>query len=596
MTTDIALILAVLGVTIVLFVSERLRVDVIALLIMVSLAWLRLLEPLEAFSGLASNAVISVIAVMILGHGVDRSGVMKRIIRPILRAAGTHERQLTALVSAVAGLLSAFMQNIGAAALFLPAMMRISKRTGMPVSRLLMPLGFAAILGGTCSMVGSGPLIILNDLLRQRGVRPFGIFDVTPIGLSLLAAGIAYFAVVGYRLLPAGTTANGTDGGQRRLVQTWNLPTTLHQCRIPAESPLVGRTRDEASLWSRYGLNLLALAQEGDVMFAPWRHTRFAAGQELVLLGEAKDVGRFVADNRLEEAEESGVIEDLRSEGSAGFAEAVIPMGSPVAGKSLREVALRNTFGVEPIMLLTGRRGIRDDFSDEILEPGATVIVHGLWGNVLKLEDDRSFVLATSVGGSADGRPRPSVALACFLGAILLAFSGVQLSLALLTGALAMILLGVVPIDGAYRAVDWRTVFLLAGLIPLGTAMDRTGAAALIAERMMSVLSGSHPLLVMAAISALATLFSLFLSNVAATVLLVPLVMILGAKTGIEPRALAILVAVSSANSFVLPTHQVNALLMSPGGYHNRDYLRAGGIMTVVFIIVATGVTYALFA
>jgi di/tricarboxylate transporter len=183
----------------------------------------------------------------------------------------------------------------------------------------------------------------------------------------------------------------------------------------------------------------------------------------------------------------------------------------------------------------------------------------------------------------------------CFLGAVALAVSGAPLSVGLLTGAVAMVVLRVVPIDEAYRAVDWRTVFLLAGLIPLGIAMDNTGAAAYVANQMMHVLKGGHPLLVYGAFALLSTLFSLFMSNVAATVLLVPLVMLLAQGAGMDPRGIALLVAVCASNSFVLPTHQVNALLMSPGGYRNADYLRAGGIMTVVFIAIAVVMIYGIF-
>ena len=174
--------------------------------------------------------------------------------------------------------------------------------------------------------------------------------------------------------------------------------------------------------------------------------------------------------------------------------------------------------------------------------------------------------------------------------------SGVHLALSLMTGALAMIILGVVPIDEAYRAIDWRTVFLLAGLIPLGIAMDKTGAARYVAYNMMHILEGGHPLLIMTSVAALSTVFSLFMSNVAATVLLVPLVMVIGQISGISPRSLALLVAVCASNSFMLPTHQVNALLMAPGGYRNADYMRAGGLLTLIFILISVGLIYIIFA
>jgi di/tricarboxylate transporter len=593
MTPEIVLVLIVLAMTIILFVTEAFRVDVIAIMIMITLPWLGLITPAEAFSGLASNAVVAIIAVMILSYGVGRSGVMNRITRPIIRVAGSSEKRLIGLVSAAVGLISSFMQNIGAVALFLPAVMRISKKTRIPISRLLMPLGFAGILGGTLTMVGSGPLIILNDLLRQGGQPPFGLFGVTPIGVVLLGAGIAYFLAFGKVVLPA--RKGEAVSPQQELIETWRLPATIYHCVIPQKSPLVGKTREEVQLWMQYRINLLALAEGDEILYAPWRYTRFVAGQELALLGDQSDIERFVEEYHLQRRKETSLFEDLRSGEMAGFAEVIIPPRAPVAGKTLREIALRKTYGVEPIMLLSGVLEERVDFSDQALQPGDALILHGRWENIKAMGDNRNFVLVTPIETEAAGKAKPATATLCFLGAIVLILLGVPLSLGLLSGALAMIILNIVPIDEAYKAVDWRTVFLLAGLIPLGIAMEKTGAASYVANRMILPLQGSHPLLILIAIAALATLFTLFMSNVAATVVLVPLVMIIGGMTGISPRALALLVAVCASNSFILPTHQVNALLMAPGGYHNADYFKAGGILTIFFIVIAVGLIYLLY-
>ncbi len=594
MTPEIILVLAVLVVTVILFVTEAFRVDIIAILVMVTLPWLGLITPVEAFSGLASNAVVAIIAVMILSYGVGRSGVMNRITRQIINVAGKSERRLIGLVAAAVGLISSFMQNIGAVALFLPAVMRISKKMRIPVSRLLMPLGFAGILGGTLTMVGSGPLIILNDLLRQGGQEPFGLFGVTPIGIVLLTAGIVYFLTLGKRVFPE-SKGGEIISPQQELIETWDLPSTIFHCVIPPDSPLIGKTREEAQIWARYTINLLALTEGKELLYAPWRYTRFVAGQELAVLGTQRDLERFIADFRLEVTTASPQFEALRSGEVAGFAELIIPPRAPVAGKTMRKLAIRKTYGVEPIMLLSGVREEREDFSDRILEPGDAMIIHGHWENIKAMADNRNFVLVTPIETEAAGKSRPTAASLCFLGAIALILLGVPLALGLLSGALAMIILRIVPIDEAYKAVDWRTVFLLAGLIPLGIAMEKTGAASLVATRMISPLQGSHPLLILVAIAALTTLFSLFMSNVAATVVLVPLVLIIGDVAQISPRALALLVAVCAANSFVLPTHQVNALLMAPGGYHNADYLKAGGILTIIFIVIAVGLIYLLY-
>jgi len=594
MSTEIILTFVVLGVTIFLFVSEWLRVDVVALCVMLALPWLGLVEPHEALAGLSSNAVFSIIGVMILGYGVDRSGIMAKVTRPILRVAGSRESRLTGLISGAVGFISAFMQNIGAAALFLPALLRISKRTGIPESRLLMPVGFAAIIGGTLTMVASGPLIILNDILRQGGQDPFGLFAVTPVGLVLLAVGILYFVFLGRAVLPERKSQGDEKSTQQELIDTWNLASQVTTATVTAHSVLIGKTIEEAGLWATYEMNLLLLREGGEIQHAPWRKTRFAVGQELVLLGADDQIANFTADHGLEsDPETQEWLEDALS--SSGFAELVVAPRAPLAGKSLREFAFRKTYSIEPIVLLTGAERQPADFSDKPLSVGDVLVVHGAWEQLQQLSQDPSFSVLTPIEKEETDPSKGITAALCFAGAITLAIAGFPLSVSLMSGAVMMVLLRVITIDGAYRAVDWRTVFLLAGLIPLGTAMDKSGAAAFVANGLTSMLSGSPVIVLMLAIGLLATLFSLFMSNVAATVILAPLVMIVGQEAGVDGRALAMLVAVCASNSFILPTHQVNALFMSPGGYRNADYIRAGGIMSLLFLALAVGAVWLLF-
>jgi di/tricarboxylate transporter len=582
--TEILLVLLVLVATVVLFVTEALRVDLIAVVIMLTLVWLGLITPAEAFSGFASNAVIAMAAVMVLGYGIDRTGVMLRLSNAIIRVAGSEERRIRTVVSAVVGLISAFMQNIGAAALFLPAMMRMSKTANIPSSRLLMPMGFAAILGGTLSMVGSSNLIILNDLLIQNNLAPFGLFAVTPVGAALLLTGIVLFFFLGKYLLPEAGTEAEYD---RDLAEIWQIPRSVHFLTIPAGSSIVGKTREEVRLQQDYHLHLVALDEKGDVLYAPWRFTRFVEGQELALLGTADHTARLAGAYGLLPGAGSPRLAEAVGADRAGFAELIIPPRSPVIGRSIRDVAFRKNFALEPIVLLSGPEEQRIYFSDRPLAAGDTLLVFGSWERIRAMGSMPHFALLTTVESEPVRESKARTAIFCFAGALLLTFTGIPISLSLLTGALAMILLGVISIGEAYRAIDWRTIVLIGGLISLGIAMDQTGAASFVASQIIGFMSGQHLLLILLAIGALATIFSLFMSNVAATVLLVPLVILLGEDLGLDPRGLALLVGICASNSFVLPTHQVNALLMAPGGYHNRDYLRAGGIMTVLYLVVA---------
>lgn len=593
LTKDILLTFSVLSLTIILFISEKLRVDIVAILIMLLLPWLGLISPAEAFSGFSSNAVISIIAVMIMGSGMDHTGMMNLLASRIIELAGEKEKRLVVIISSMVGLISAFMQNVGSIALFLPAVLKICSQKGMSPSRIMMPLGFSAILGGTLTMVGSGPLIILNDLLKGGGVKPFGLFSVTPVGLSLLVAGILYFVLLGKVILPSSDEKIEEDLSQQSMIRMWNLPDTLYVCRIPAGSSLVGMTREGLNLWKKYNLHLLCIISGEESIPAPWRYTSFTAGMELHLLGKEENVLRF--------AEDKGLIFSGREQNrsrfgsDSGFAELVLLPKASLKGKTIREIAFRKNLGVEPILLVTADGTILDHFPDSPLKAGDTLIINGPWKSIVEIKKGGDFVCLTPVQEESR-RKKIIPALVCFTTAIILALTGFRLSLALMTGAAGMILSGVIKIDEAYESVDWRTVFLLAGLIPLGIAMEKTGAASWVASMVMRIIGDAgHPLVILIATGILATLFSLFMSNVAATVLLVPLVLIIGKETGIDPRGLAILVAICASNSFVLPTHQVNAMLMSVGSYRNADYLKAGGFMTVIFLFLSVLLVYLLF-
>lgn len=594
METEILLMLLVLAATIVLFVTEALRIDLAAIVVMISITWLGLVTPAQAFSGFASNAVISMLSVMILGYGIDRSGVMLRMSSGIVRIAGTTEKRLISVTSLFVGSISGFMQNIGAAALFLPALMRISRKTGIHASRLLMPMGYAAILGGSLTMVGTSSLIVLNDLLRQGGYEPLGLFVVTPVGIALLLTGVAYFYLFGRYVLPEKEIAM-PEGAQAEVIETWQLPRDICYVAVPEGSKLEGCTREEVRLIATYGIHLVAIAEGEDILYAPWRRTRFTAGQQLALLGEEEAIRNFSDDYGLRIVSGDPRIVKNMSGDVAGFAEVLIPPRSRYIGKSLKDIALRKNFGVEPLTLLTGAERKRADFSGIPLQPGDIIVVHGLWDRIRALGLDRNFVLLTRVEGEPFRESKAVSAIVCFLGAIALTFTGVPISISLFSGAVAMVLLHVITIDEAYRSIDWRTIFLIGALIPLGIAMESSGTASFLADLLLDAVAAQPVVVILLAFGLLTTVFSLFMSNVAATVLLVPLMLVLARDTGISAQALVLLVGICASNSFVLPTHQVNALLMAPGGYDNRDYIRAGSIMTVLFLLVAVGLIYILY-
>jgi di/tricarboxylate transporter len=595
MEIEIATVLAILIITITLLIFEVFRIDLIAILCMLALGWTGILKPLEALSGFSSNAVIAMISVMIMGNGIAGTGIMKTLSKFLIRLAGKSRSKIIGLTSTTVGLLSSFMQNVGAAALFLPAVLNISKRERIPASELIMPVGFAAILGGTLTMIASGPLILLNDLLRNSELQPYGLFAVTPAGLILLTAGILFFLFFGKWVLPHIKSGKEKTSEQEKLIDTWHLPFTIYRYSIPENSSLIGQTPESSGLWNRYSLHIIAVSKTEQIEYAPWRNTQFKSGQEIVLLGDTKDIERFAADFQLRFHEKLKEFENLDDPTAAGFAEIIIPPHSSLIGNSIRQLAFRKNYAVEPILFFSRDKQIKGDFSDRKIKAGDTLVVHGLWENMNRLKKNRDFVVITPFETEKKDKNKAWIAVSCFTAAIALTIAGFPISISLFSGAAAMILTGVIHIEEAYKAIEWKVVFLIAGLIPLGMAMEKTGTAAFLAEKVMDVVQGGHPLMILFAIAVLSTLFSLFMSNVASTVVLAPLVINMAMIGELDPRPLVLLVAVCAANSFILPTHQVNAMYITPGGYRNLDYLKAGGGMTILFILVAMAVFYFIY-
>ncbi len=615
---EIAWVGAILLLTVYLFAFEVVEVDLAAISILVLLGLSELLAPWmgldqalidhrRLFDGFSSNAVIAIIAVMIIGAGLERTGLMTQLAGKILKLSGQVEARVIPIVSGAVGLLSSFMQNVGAAALFLPVVNSISLRTGLPLSRLLMPMGFAAILGGTLTMISSSPLILLNDLLLAANqdlgpgerMQPFGLFAVTPIGLALLAAGIAYFMFTGRYLLPGGTDQKAAVSCQRTQdywQQIYAVDYQLHEVLVGAESPLVGKTLDQAE--ADHAIRVVAVdTGDGPRIGAQSldRSLHIQAGSHLGLLVSESHSQLFAKAARVDVLPELVRFAEALAPTHSGIAELSIAPGSRLIGKSARQLRLRRSYGLSLLAIhRAGQTIIREGggVRDTRLQSGDALVVHTTWKDLARLEQDPDFVVITSDYPHPIERPHKVLpALLSFgLALSLVLFSDLKLSVALLCGALGMLLSGVLRVDEAYRAVSWKTVFLLASLIPLGVVVGTSGTAGWIAERVLLLTQGAPTWLIQGAIALLATAFSLVMSNVGATVLLVPLAINIALGVGADPALFALTVALATSNAFLIPTHQVNALIMGPAGYRVADFLRVGGPMTLLFLIVMLGI------
>lgn len=609
---EVAWVSAILLLTIYLFAFEIVEVDVAAVTIMVVLGLTGLfasymglsaplVEPKNLFNGFAGNAVMSIVAVMIIGSGLDKTGLMTKVASFILKVGGSTETRIIPIVSGTVGFISSFMQNVGAAALFLPVVSRISARTGLPMSRLLMPMGFTAILGGTVTMVGSSPLILLNDLILTSNsalpanvtpMETFSIFSVTPIGLALIATGILYFVIAGRFVLPKNKSegAEGTSAVDF-IKETYGADYDLHEIKVSEKSSLIGRTVLEIEREHKVRVIAICTGQRGEPIW-PHRETDLTAGQTLGVIAAKDAIDSLKSADKIESSTNLETFTDLLSANNGGIAEVVIPPGSKLIGKTAVEVWMRKTYGLAILALHRGGETIRegDGVRDLPLQAGDTLVGHIMWDALAHLEKDhKNFLVVTTEYPHEESRPH-KLGFAIFFFAIALSlvlFSDLRLSISLLVGAMGMVLSGVLSMDEAYEAVSWKTVFLLASLIPLGFAVESSGTAAWIADATLRIM-GDVPIWVLqAVIAVLATFFTLVMSNVGATVLLVPLAVNIAIGAGADPAVFALTVAIATSNSFLIPTHQVNALIMGPGGYRVPDFIKAGGIMTILFLVVS---------
>ncbi len=599
MTPEMILTMMVLVFVICLFVFEWVRVDVVGIMMMVLLPLIGLISPKEAFVGLSSNAVCSIIAVIIIGAGLDKTGVMNKVARPILALAGKSESKVILLIAGAVGMISSMMQNIGAAALFLPVTQRISKRVGIPTSRVLMPMAFCAIIGGTLTLVGASPTIILNDLMVIGGqkLEPFGLFTQTPIGICLLLSALLYFVIFGRFILPAGT-GQFSKGASEMLIREYQGVNNIIELHVPEAEGVMTGILDDLNIRPKFLVTVIAISSPSNrtTNHVPHSYEAISVGDDIAVVGKrenieqlAKEYG-WVIKNGLETFAES------LANTNAGMAEVVVSPRSELIGKTLNEVDFKELFGLNPLVLFKDNKKFYSGLTNIKLSMGDTLLLQGPWEkfHILKNRPQpRALVFASPLEGEILRPGKAVLAILWFAVALFqVIFFDMQLSVALMSGALGMIITGVLTVDEAYGAVDWMTVFLLGGLIPLGIAFEKTGTAAFIAQGVLGLIGTPSPIVLLAVVGVMTSLFTLVISNVGATVLLVPLCMNMAVLAGGDPRMAALVVGLSASNSFVLPTHQVNALVMRPGGYRTVDYAKAGLIMTLLFLTVELVIIY----
>ncbi len=609
LTPQMLTVFALLGIAIVIFVFDWLRVDIVGILIMILLTLTGVLTAEEATAGLSSNAVVSIIAVMIIGAGLNRTGVMNILASKIIKIAGKSEARIVTVISATVAFISSFMQNIGAAALFLPATSRISQQLGIPLSRILMPMGFSAIVGGCLTLVGSSPLIMLNDLMQSwwqhnaaslHGVpfEPLSLFSITPVGAALLAGVLLYFTLAGRYILPS--SGGETKGSRLATQRIRELYQSKLDCGVELKVPedFQPQTLEELRIRPRFQSTVIGIVKASgeEVNVAPTKDSVIGPGDTVAMVSSHDRARQAAEALGWQIKEEKDTFSNIFTPADYGIVEGIVPPGSQLVGHTMAELDFRDRYRLNALAIYRGDEIILDDINTIELKAGDTLLLLGPWEKLRAIRKKLDLVFTEELKGEDTVPEKAAPALLCLGVALVLALVfNVKLSIALLTGAVGMVLLKVISIDNAYESVDWMTIFLLAGLIPLGTAFEKTGAAAYLATQITSAAGQLSPITLMLVTGALTSFFSLVASNVGATVLMVPLAMNMALQSGISPVIAAVTVGIAASNTFILPTHQVNALIMRPGNYKTTDYIKAGTGMTIIYLAIMTAMIYLIF-
>jgi di/tricarboxylate transporter len=582
MTTEIALTLAIILAALVLFATEKLRVDLVALLVLLSVGLLRLIDPHEVFDGFANPAVITVWAVYIVSGGLFKTGVADAMGRVIHRLSGNREPRLIATIMVTCGVISAFMNNVGATAMLMPALVGISRRTKIAVSKLLIPLSFSSLLGGAMTLIGTPANILATNILSDRGLPTLGFFDFTPMGIVLLTTGVLYMVLVGRRLLPEREGAQGPR-------DVYRLREYVAEVRVSTKSRLAGKTLLESGLGKDFDLTVLAIERDGGSRSRVRRDTLIQAGDLLTVESSADDLVAACGALGFEiEAERKLDIEKLEP-GDVQLIEATLAPNSGLAGRTLREVRFRDQFGFTALAIWRHGEVITEKLRDVPLHFGDALLLQGPRHRVRGLQEGTDFLVLEPLDVKRPRRSRAPIAIAALALAILLVvFADFHISLAMVIAAVIMILTGCLSIEEAHESIDWRTVFLVAGMLPLGLAMEATGTAQYLANIMLDALGDYGPIALLAGTYLLAALITQAMSNAAAIVLIVPIAVDTAMGLGANHITFTMAVVIGAATSFLSPVgHKANVLVFGPGGYRFFDYARVGAVLTVMLLVVS---------
>lgn len=616
MTVEMWLVLGILILAIVFFVTEWLRVDVVALGVVVVLMVSGVLTTGEALSGFSNSAVLTIAALFVVGGAVLQTGLAGMIGRRILAVAGTNELRLTVVLMGAVALLSSFMSDTGTVAVLLPAIIILARSANLSPSKLLIPLAFGSLLGGATTLIGTPPNIIVSDLLREAGLQPFQFFSYTPAGLALVVVGIIFMLFVGRRLLP---DRKVTVEGQRmptpkELVEMYRLPDNLFRLRVRRGSGLIGRTLADSGLRQDFGVTVLKIMRppeprpaaislvgrggEGNGRAAkaepitPNIDSVIELDDVLIVQGEGDDVAHAAANWNLGVQPPKPKDEKALLSREVGVAEILLPPRSDLVGKTLVSSKFGSQYKLTVLGLNRPQTNQKLDLKSTVLQFGDTLLVQGAWTDILALKKQRRDFIVMGQPESMLGAPnqdKAQIALVVLVGMLVLMIGDfLPIAASSMLAALAMVLTGCLTMDEAYQSINWPSIVLVAGMLPMSVALEKVGLVDAAASGIIGAIGGLGATAVLAGLFLLTSIFTQVLSNTATTVIVAPIALAAAQSLGIQPYAFMMAVAIAASMAFASPVASpVNTLVMGAGDYRFGDYIKVGVPMILLTLLMA---------
>lgn len=578
MTWSILAVMAILIAAVVLFVSEKLSIDLVALLVLGSLLVLGLVTPEEGVSGFSNPATVTVAAMFVLSSGLQRTGAAASLGRLLLRWGRSHFLAMLVVMLA-AGVLSAFLNNTAAVAVFIPLVLTLAARRKISASKLLIPLSFASQFGGVCTLIGTSTNLLVSAISKEAGYGSFSMFEFTRMGLVLFVAGTLYFLLIGRWLLP--------ERSARELAKEYHLDDFITELRVMAGSPLIDHTVKDSRL-SEHDVTVLRLLHGEQRIWAPLRQP-LQAGDVLLVRGRLPDLMALRESARLQLNADFRLRDTTLEPQDMRLLQVLVVPGSKLIGETLESIDFRSRFKGIVLAMRHHGRTINSQLHKSPLELGDLLLVQVPRAQLEYLRSDEALLILEDAPDASDRRHKAPIALVILSLVVgLAALDLVPILTGSLLGCLLLVLSRCLTTDEAYQAIDWKVIFLLAGLLPLGLAMAKTGAAPWLAGLAVAAVGDWGPIATLAALYLLTTILTEFMSNNASAVLIAPIAISTAEQLGVDPRPFLMAVALAASTSFCTPVgYQTNAMIYNPGGYRYLDFLKVGLPLNLLFWLLS---------